>query len=328
LPLLAVLGIVIHLVTDTGAVKITGKDPDLIVRIDGGRAIQIENVGEPITLRTGAHDLEVLRGDLWVKTRTFQIRRGQETLVEVTYTPKPRPAPPTPEETVKKEAESKKEAAPPVVKKEAEPKNEALPPVAKKAAEPKPAPPPPAVVKNEPEPEKAPPAPRAEPEIITTQVGQIKLKRVPAGTFLMGSPAGEGSNDEHPQHEVRISRPFYLGVYEVTQDQYQVVMGRNPSEHKGSGDLPVEQVSWLDAVKFCNTLSQREDLNPFYEIDDDNVRVPDWSGTGYRLPTEAEWEYACRAGSTTKYGFGDNEKALSEYAWFYGNSQTKTHPVG
>jgi formylglycine-generating enzyme required for sulfatase activity len=175
-----------------------------------------------------------------------------------------------------------------------------------------------------------PPAPAAEPEILTTQVGQIRLKRIPAGEFLMGSPDGDNQAypDEQPQHRVRITRPFCVGVFEVTQGQYQAVMGQNPSSFKGSSELPVEQVSWLDAVRFCNRLSEQERLQPFYEINGDNVCVPDWDGTGYRLPTEAEWEYACRAGRTTRYSFGDDEARLGEFAWFAGNSGKKTRPVG
>jgi formylglycine-generating enzyme required for sulfatase activity len=201
------------------------------------------------------------------------------------------------------------------------------PPIVKKAAEPKPVTPPP-VVTNEPEPKKATPAPGA--EFLTTQVGQIKLKRIPAGTFLMGSPSDEkGAFDwEKPRHKVRITRPFYLGVYEVTQGQYQAVMSQNPSEYKGSGDLPVERVSWLDAVKFCNTVSEREGLRLFYDIDGASVSVPDWGAVGYRLPTEAEWEYACRAGSTTRYSFADDAARLGDFAWFDGNSGMKPHPVG
>ncbi len=182
------------------------------------------------------------------------------------------------------------------------------------------------------------------PEFITAGVGQIKLKRIPAGTFLMGSQEDDkgADKDEKPQHHVRITRPFYLGVYEVTQAQYRAVMGINASKFSANGGgnnlvagqsterHPVENVSWLDAVKFCNTLSEIEGWKPFYEIDGENVRVPDWNRPGYRLPTEAEWEYACRANApaATRYSFGDDEASLGEFAWFDGNSENRTHPVG
>jgi formylglycine-generating enzyme required for sulfatase activity len=177
-------------------------------------------------------------------------------------------------------------------------------------------------------------------QYLVTRIGQIRLKRIPAGTFRMGSYDGEGEQQEHPQHAVRISRPFYLGVYEVTQSEYQAVMGQNPSHFSRTGagndkvagqstdQLPVESVTWLDAVRFCNALSYREGLRPFYEIYSDNVRVPDWNGTGYRLPTEAEWEYACRADSTTRYCFGEDANVLDEYAWYTANSGSQTHPIG
>jgi len=127
---------------------------------------------------------------------------------------------------------------------------------------------------------------------------------VQPGTFRMGSPAGEKGreDDEGPVHEVEITKPFYLGVTEVTQAQWQRVMGSNPSNWKGD-DLPVEQVSWEDAMEFCRK-------------------------AGYRLPTEAEWEYACRAGSTTRFSFGDADGDLGAYAWNDGNSEKRTHPVG
>jgi serine/threonine protein kinase len=166
-------------------------------------------------------------------------------------------------------------------------------------------------------------------ESIENSIG-MKLKRIPAGTFQMGSPDGTGDENEHPQHEVRITRPFYLGVTEVTQAQYEAVMGNNPSffsatgngmdnvAGQSTGQHPVETVSWFDAVKFCNKLSELEGRKPFYEIDGETVRVPDWKALGYRLPTEAEWEYACA---------GDPAH-LEKHAWFDRNSGRVPHPVG
>jgi formylglycine-generating enzyme required for sulfatase activity len=167
-------------------------------------------------------------------------------------------------------------------------------------------------------------------EAITTRTAGITLRRIPAGTFRMGSSDGTSSEDEHPQHEVRITRPFYLGVTEVTQAQYEAVMGSNPSwfgatggakdkvAGQPTGQHPVENVSWLDAVKFCNKLSELEGRKPFYEVNGETVRVPDWKAPGYRLPTEAEWEYAC----------GGDPPNLDEHAWFNANSGSVTHPVG
>jgi formylglycine-generating enzyme required for sulfatase activity len=145
---------------------------------------------------------------------------------------------------------------------------------------------------------------------ITNSIG-MKLVLIPAGEFLMGSPDSDGTadDDEKPQHRVRITRPFYLGVTELTQEQYEQVMGSTPSGFQGDPKRPVEKVSWHDAVEFCRRLSQKE-------------------GKEYRLPTEAEWEYACRAGSTTGWCFGDNESELGQYAWYSGNSGRGTHPVG
>jgi len=164
-------------------------------------------------------------------------------------------------------------------------------------------------------------------EPIKNSIG-MTLKLIPAGEFFMGSPndAMEAEKDEKPSHRVRLSKAFYLGIHEVTQGQYQAVMGDNPGHFKGSDDLPVESVSWLDAVKFCNKLSEREKRTPFYRIDGSQVTLA--GGNGYRLPTEAEWEYACRAKSTTLYPFGDDAGKLGECAWYSSNSESKTHPVG
>jgi formylglycine-generating enzyme required for sulfatase activity len=168
----------------------------------------------------------------------------------------------------------------------------------------------------------------------------MKFVLIPAGEFLMGSPDGEGESREHPQHRVRISRSFYLGVHEVTQEQYRAVMGYNPSRFSSNGggmnalsgrqtdNHPVENVSWLEAVAFCNRLSQKEGLKPFYVIDGKMPVVTDWAGPGYRLPTQAEWEYACRGRSKTRYSYGDESARLGEYAWYLGNAGDRTHPVG
>jgi formylglycine-generating enzyme required for sulfatase activity/serine/threonine protein kinase len=154
----------------------------------------------------------------------------------------------------------------------------------------------------------------------------IRLVLIPAGDFLMGSPETDQNAlpREKPQHAVRINRPFYLGVYEVTQRQYLQVTGTNPSKSKGFDEMPVENVSWVDAIAFCNKLSEQEGLKPYYALG----AVVGSGGTGYRLPTEAEWEYACRAGSPTRYVFGDTPERLGEFAWHGGNSDHKTHRVG
>ena len=112
---------------------------------------------------------------------------------------------------------------------------------------------------------------------------------------------------------MQITNPFYLGVYEVTQAQYQKVVGSNPSNFKRAS-LPVETVSWEDARAFCTKLS---------EVAEERA-----AGRTYRLPTEAEWEYACRAGSAGKYSFGDTEAELGKLAWYDKNSGNTTHPVG
>jgi formylglycine-generating enzyme required for sulfatase activity len=168
----------------------------------------------------------------------------------------------------------------------------------------------------------------------------MTLVRIEPGSFLMGSTKEQIDNllrlfpdckrewfdAEQPQHPVKITRPFLLGAYPVTQGQYQAIVGGTPSHFKGSDTLPVEQVSWLDAIAFCNKVSEREKRTPFYRIEGSNVTIV--GGNGYRLPTEAEWEYACRAGSTTLYPFGDDAGNLSEYAWYSHSSGGQTHPVG
>ena len=166
-------------------------------------------------------------------------------------------------------------------------------------------------------------------ELTSPSTGMV-LVRIEPGEFLMGSPDSDkdAEDDEKPRHRVRITRSFYLGKYEVTKAEYEAMMGDNPSYFKGSPKSPVESVSWLNAARFCNQLSEREGLKPMYEISGTTIQVPDWNGTGYRLPTEAEWEYACRAGTATRYSFGDDEARLGEFAWFGSDAGVRTHEVG
>lgn len=169
------------------------------------------------------------------------------------------------------------------------------------------------------------------PQRITISIG-TKMTLIPAGSFLMGATPTDPHpvNDEAPQREVSIRVPFYLAIYELTQLEYRQVTGSNPSMFTDSESLPVERVTWFDAVRFCNQLSEREQRLPYYKIEGNNVTI--LGGNGYRLPTEAEWEYACRAPESaltaTKHPFGDNDEDLGRYAWFGQNSEWKTHPVG
>ena len=132
------------------------------------------------------------------------------------------------------------------------------------------------------------------------------------GTFMMGSPPGEEGRWAHEeQHQVTLTRGFYMQTMEVTQSQWKAVMGENPAAFPTCGtDCPVERVSWHDVQAFVEKLNQREDTST------------------YRLPTEAEWEYAARAGSTTAYSFGDDKSQLRAHAWYRGNGRDRTHRVG
>jgi formylglycine-generating enzyme required for sulfatase activity len=135
---------------------------------------------------------------------------------------------------------------------------------------------------------------------------KMDLVWIPAGEFDMGS---NDNDSEKPVHRVKLTKGFWMGKHEVTQEQWEKVMGTNPSNFKGAKN-PVEKVSWNDCQEFLKKL---------------NEVVRD---RGFRLPTEAEWEYACRAGTKTEFYSGDNDNDLAEAGWYSGNSDSKTHPVG
>jgi formylglycine-generating enzyme required for sulfatase activity len=133
----------------------------------------------------------------------------------------------------------------------------------------------------------------------------LEMVLIPAGTFLMGSTDTEKdrTSDEGPQHQVTLTKSFYMGKYEVTQAQWQAVLGNNPSSFSGKPNNPVEKVSWYDCVSFCNELSRMNGLTPVYN---ESSWTANWNANGYRLPTEAEWEYACRAGTSTRFYWGND----------------------
>ena len=163
-------------------------------------------------------------------------------------------------------------------------------------------------------------------------VAPLRLVGLTGGELTMGSRDGEeGSfDDERPAHRVWIS-PLYVATTPVTQAQWSAVMKTDPSHFKGA-DRPVEQVSWYDAVQFCNALSERERRRPAYTLTKGGGEHPDVSlnpaADGFRLPTEAEWEFFCRAGTTTRYWSGDAEADLARVGWYEENSGGQTHPVG
>jgi formylglycine-generating enzyme required for sulfatase activity len=148
-------------------------------------------------------------------------------------------------------------------------------------------------------------------EFVTLTPGQGKF---PAD-FVMGS-GKDGEDNEQPAHKVTLKNPFAIGTYEVTQELYHVVMGQNPAKWKGPRNS-VEMVSWDDAVEFCKRLTK--ELRQRKLIGDNET---------IRLPTEAEWEYACRAGTTTAYSFGDKIADLGDYAWYKKNAPGNDPPVG
>ena len=158
------------------------------------------------------------------------------------------------------------------------------------------------------------------PEVVKTKTG-IEMVVIGGGWFEMGSRGG--ASDESPVRRVWISS-FWMDRYEVIQAEFKKYQIPDPSHFKNPRH-PLEQMNWTDAARYCNDRSLAEGLELCY--DEDTLEC-NFEADGYRLPTEAEWEYACRAGTTTKYSFGNDGRKLRDYGWFAGNSSGKTHPVG
>ena len=157
----------------------------------------------------------------------------------------------------------------------------------------------------------------------TSEETAPRMIEVTGGTFQMGSNYGD--EDEKPVHQVTVSS-FLIGKYEVTQAEWQEVMGTNPSEWKGD-NLPVENVTWFEAVDYCNRLSSREGLTPCYSGSGESITC-DWSANGYRLPTEAEWEFAARGGNQSNHHVYSGSGTIGSVAWYESNSSDRTHSVG
>ena len=160
----------------------------------------------------------------------------------------------------------------------------------------------------------------AAPEPVTTASG-VATVLIPADTFAMGDPSGEIDADLVRQVTVDA---FHIDVYEVTQREYERVMGDNPSRWLDP-DAPVEQVRWSDAVRYCNARSELEGLTPAYNTE---TWACDFTADGYRLPTEAEWEYAARAGTASTFFFGPDDAKMDLYAWTKANAGRRPHPAG
>lgn len=276
------LGVVIYITTDTGTLKIEGGDPAMEVSIDG-REVRIEKVGEPITVRSGAHGLIITRGEVRVKApKSFEVKRGRETVVSLEFTPK---------EVAK---------APPADSPPANPKDD-------------PKPEPPKEVEKPARPTANPAsstafAGTAPGESKTVKVGEIDvvLCWCPPGQFTMGSPLDEKERVENEGPvDVTITKGFWVMRTEMTQELYQALTGNNPSYNKGP-KLPVESVNFEEARDCAAKLTRK--LRESHLLPD---------GWGIRLPTEAQWEYAARAGTKTATPFGDT--LTSSQANFDGN---------
>ena len=167
----------------------------------------------------------------------------------------------------------------------------------------------------------------AEEKVLLSNNLDIEFVLVKGGTFKMGNTfAGAGFEDELPVHEVKLS-DFYISTYEITQLEWETIMKSNPSTFKGK-TKPVENISWFDAIGFCNVLSEKEGLTPCYKIMRNNSVTCDWNANGYRLPTESEWEYAARGGNESKGFMFSGSNDPDEVGFYKNSSKGMTHPTG
>ncbi len=163
-----------------------------------------------------------------------------------------------------------------------------------------------------------------------TTTPTVTMLTIPSGTFEMGTLYFD--SDERPVRKITLTKSFLLSKYEVTQELWKAVLGNNPSYFAGDS-LPVENVTWFEAINFCNEFSKKQGLTPVYTIINDSNIQWNTNANGYRLPTEAEWEYSCRAGTTTDFYTGNFSRNLVDTSydragWYCSNADNKTHKVG
>ncbi len=318
---LLLLGVILYVSTNYGYVKIELSDATAQVDLKLDGTIDITGLDRPLRVRAGEHYIDVTGDNFETKCEYFSVKRGEEDLVRISLVPK----------STVEVASKQPSAEPPVV----DPASDEPSPPPKTATEHISEAAPKKPIEDTPPLAIAPfDAEQANqhqdvwakhlgvPVEITNSTGG-KLVLIPPGEFLMGSKVldPDAEDRELPQHCVRITKPFYLGTCEVTLRQFRQFFedaGYTQGADKWrkqfrdkdkSDDLPVADVSSLDATEFCKWLSAKE-------------------GKTYRLPTEAEWEYACRAGTQTSFSFGLGEGALGQYAWYGRNAGGATHPVG
>lgn len=343
--LLLLLAIVFLVRGEKYDVQITLDDPSMSLKVDGDT---VDN-GSPLQLSAGPHELSVELAGLAAETGEFTVRKDGKNVVHVAILDgklaiNPSEAAVTAANSVANNTKPVQDAThetPGTITRSSSTTNA----------------PPPAVTPFDEAQAKAHQQAWADylgvPIEYENSIG-MKFRLLPPGEFLMGSTADEikaaekyvsgdqklkeSLSSEAPQHKVILTNPIYVSETEVTQAHYEQVMGTNPSHFSATGEgkdavagldtsnFPVDAVSWRDAVDFCAKLSQQEKMKPFYFRS--GVTVKPLDGTGYRLPTEAEWEYACRAGTTTRFWSGDEHQDLITAGWFNGNSNEHTHAVG